>query len=236
MGAMDWIRNEDAWRHLVAILTLDRVKPFFPDLGLGFVPPDTAQRILRQWLHRYLAAEVLGNPTPRVVELIRALAAEFGENEAERFGRQAQGGYFLAHDAPLNRWRRWMSGWSRRPELWQQLGMPAERSEALRQACLKATSGDAVIAAEDAVLAQPLSDWDLGVYAALGFDDDESAPLSSVVLTIGRIRFLRFWRELDQVLSERERQTLLENARRMVAAEGSRLPVDPTPARGEMEC
>src|SRR5258708_5574365 len=96
-NAVDWIRNEDAWRRLVAILSLDRTRLFFPDLGLGFVPPDTAQRILRQWLHRYLAAEASGNPRPRVAELIQALAAELGEDEAERFGRRAQYAYFLAH-------------------------------------------------------------------------------------------------------------------------------------------
>lgn len=226
---IDWIKNEDAWRRLVAILTLDRVKPFFPDLGLGFVPMETVQKVLRQWLHRYLAAEASGNPRPPVAELMLALAAELGEDDAERFGRQAQDAYFLADDAPLNRWRRWMTRWSRRPDLWQELRLPAERSEALRQACLRATSEETVLAAADALQAQPLSDWDLGVFAALGFDDDENDPLTSVTLTINRLNFRRFWQELHRVLNEREKQVLLENARRLVAAEGSRLPVDPMP-------
>jgi hypothetical protein len=231
--SMDWIRNEDAWRRLVAILTLDRTRPFFADLGLGFVRPDTAQKILQQWLHRYLAAQAAGTPRPRVIELIQALATEFGCDEAERFGRCAQDGYFLAHDRPLNQWRRCMSRWCRRPEVWRQLGLPAERSEVLRQECLEATSDEAVETASDA---QPLSDWDLGVYAALGFDDDENDPLTSVTLTIDRIKFLHFWKKLAQELNERQREALLENARRMVAAEGSAQPLEAMPTERWPEC
>src|SRR4051794_38685138 len=121
---MDWIKNEDAWRRLVAILSLDLTKPFFADLGLGFVAPDAAQSILRQWLHRYLAAEASGGVRPPVAELIAALAAEFGEADAERFGRRAQYGYFLSDDVVFNRWWRSMSRWCRRPELWQKLSLP----------------------------------------------------------------------------------------------------------------
>jgi hypothetical protein len=72
-----------------------------------------------------------------------------------------------------------------------------------------------------------LSDWDLGVYAALGFDDDENDPLTSVTLTIDRIKFLRFRQELERMLNDHQRGVLLENARRITAAEGSRLPLDP---------
>jgi hypothetical protein len=100
------------------------------------------------------------------------------------------------------------------PRLWQ--GLPAERRGEILAEFKRAGDTKEYQRIHDDVYGQPLTDWDLHMYAVYLYDDDDpmgpNGPDTYVYPTISTFQAYRFWAWVLAELRPLELETLYQNA------------------------
>lgn len=212
--------SAEQWNQLLSVLSLDRALPFFEWMGVPVSDKILFQRVLREVI---LRARQEFEATPSEVPAVnRMLSERLSDKQRAPFFRWAQG-VFLGYHADQVEWSAWdvvFSQWaySRRkdlnflPDIKEQWFVTTYRADA--------STADVKQLAED-VVSQPLSDWDVQIYARRGWSATwESGPFSIIdwIVRVERLkRFaLKAWSELDPDEREeilRRGQTVIEDLR-----------------------
>lgn len=213
------------WQRMAATITLDRAEPFRPVAGFDWVESPTQPLIetIRRWLHRGLEAGLQQLPAPSAHDLLADVRLARGEKVADRLRRWVLHVYAVVDRPASIRWNSLLTSACRKPGLWAEFGFPAPISDALREACLIATTTDWTLI--DVFEGTRLTDWDLGIYAMFEFDDDENDPVHSLILVSGQWQDLHFWRQLASSVPLASRNEFVMRAERVAELVGSGVPL-----------
>jgi hypothetical protein len=205
------------WSTLLVLLSLDVVIPHCARMRLqlpgGFVPV-VRDVILR---HASVDRQPSREPSYFVPESLEVIARTFNEETCVRFIRWGRTifTYTRSEHPTLKRWCDVLNAVVGDEARWRALRLPSDVSDEARRrfASVDAAAADSMA---DPDREQPLSDWDVCLYALRGFDDDDrgddaNRPTRWVEDTIRTARRLEYWRWLLGRLSG-ERQRALQSA------------------------
>lgn len=215
------------WKKAVPLLSLDVIRPFFGEMGIG--APDAAvfQRLFRQCVVKARPSRASGvpNPSPEawITDVTSRLRDLFGEAFVDQFRRWMFSVLFPPADLPYNAWRLILSDCSRTPESWQSLGFPATVAEPLRQRLLEVLDWTGLQGIAEEIRRQPLSEWDLALYALYDYYQEANDPIADAVAASKRRRLFAFWRDLEKATTAEERIRLLQGGQERAKQKGMSL-------------
>jgi hypothetical protein len=183
---------------LIAVITLDRAAAFWDAIGVqGAEPRHGLITPMRAWLQQNLERQTIQGAENRPqTGLLARIQAAHGFPAAERTQRWVA---HTAHPDSMERtWQVVLTRAARTPPDWALLGLPRE----LESEAVEATASDSKQA--EAYSHAELSDWDLGIWALLKFDEDENDPVNDLQLLSSRWKFMGLWRRLGNAVNDRE--------------------------------
>jgi hypothetical protein len=209
-----WSEHLPLWRDVFAIISLDGVCPFFPDMAITLRNPQSFQDDLRDTIRSYRDAYLLSGrpdaPDPRH-PLTRAMVVDGLANVAQTLdeSERAETKYWLLHiysPAPsipphANRYRSVLWDWEREYSFKGNDLVAFANPDEIRTRFREAQRTDAIEKQIEQARSAPLSSWDRSAYELAGYSNDarrianEEAkdPYDVVQSTILRERFRRFW-------------------------------------------
>lgn len=203
-----WFREK-----AVPILSLDSIRPFFQEMGLCVPDEANFQKLLRQSLVAFRPSRASGvrppDPAVWVSEVVSRMTTIFGDTFVAKFRKWMSSVLFPPPDLPYNAWRLIFSDLSRSPESWQYLELPPDQAEPLRKRYSTLTDWAPVQAIADRVKAQPLSEWDLAIFALYNFYEEANDPVAEALAASKRRHLFTFWRELEQAATVDKQRMLL---------------------------
>ena len=179
----------DQWTQLLSLLSLDAMEPLLGDMGLPVIDKSWFVSLLRRVIAE--ARELYANGTGQVPPVPTMLLDRIG-TEADKFNHWANG-VFLGYHADQPDWSAWdiiLSQWaySRSGDL-DFLG-EHDREAFLMDYRLKASTDD-IREKYGEVLGQPLSDWDVEMFARRGWGIEWEEGPGSIAEAIVRINRLK---------------------------------------------
>jgi hypothetical protein len=212
---------------VLALLTLDVVRPFYDLMGLN----QDAQAVLQDALRATTLATRKQGPHPTPASFCRELQGRLGAPTIEHVAWWLRYVFFKETQAhvPVENWtdllrrchRAGAESWGRLPfparlsaEAFQRFGTSIDRTEYKRR--------------DQELDDRPLSDWDLHMYASETYDFDEQtegptgAPSTSVSLTVSVYQSYLFWAWVLRALTPEQQTKLREKALEIVRTD--RLP------------
>lgn len=209
------------WARAVCLLSLDEVLPYYDLMGLR---PRNGRELMQELRRQIIASRVSQDPAGGELAPERLLTAVEGALGHQVRTQLDWWVHHLLHLSPqdnlaLGRWM-WLLRRSRPPSpLWEKVGIPAEvRTEAANR-LLRAISTEEYQRRRKELANQPLSDWDLHLYASVPYTDDApgpSTPQVYVTLTILDYQGYVFWGWLLRNLRTDQLEHLWESGNRIV--------------------
>lgn len=239
------------WIPILEVLASARTEPFLPEMGLGFVDPEKTRAVARRAIERFddfeqhLQAQDSDDdedvlPAVEIIEdLLDHLEAEQGTEVAERFLE------YVVRGSPR------LLRETRQEDAWQTLltwicpervrfphpdpPLPTERVEALRDIVRRRF--DASLVVRCAVAEQMAGDeWEERLDRRLDRIDELHTVLDEAQVIIEYRNFRRAWREIWDLLDDRELEVLLawgkDMAPRTLVVDAERLELPPAWGRG----
>lgn len=226
--------NPARWNKLISLLSMDVVLPFFDQMGLKLPVqasvggPRLLQQLLRHEIieGRRLYARHGRSPAP--AEVLSHVASTLGHQAISHlswWGRRVFSDDPSKDHISLDRWRPIVSFCARDAELWTQLELSlwAHREhfvESLRVDDYRKLQAD--------VDRQPLSDWDLHLYALELYDDAlyesdfgqvRDGPRLWIRPTVRAYRQYLFWAPVLRAMTSEQQQRLWEQGRTIAREE-----------------
>lgn len=214
----------EQWTELLSLLSLDGAMPLYEAMRVPVANKGTFQTTLRMVI---LEARQLYETSPGSIPPVGTMLCErLTKEEARRFGYWTQC-IFLGYHADQPDWSAWdivLSQWafSRRREL---DFLPQQKRESLIAGYQQKVVTDDIRQKSEEILRQPLSDWDLEIFARRGYGISwESSPYSTAEAIV-RIERLKqhvavVWSELEST----EKKQLHEKAQTLINDLGVWMP------------
>jgi hypothetical protein len=212
--------DPNGWPFVFTLLSMDVVVVFYELVGLKIAAPQAFRDLLRVQilqLRREFATppEGLFYPTERV---LGPVGYAFGETQRNHLVWWAH--HIFAWDIQEHRalimWTDILRHCAGEPESWRELGFRAQLDDAVRREFLKSIDRSPYDQRYLETYAQPLSDWDLHIYAIHLFDDEDDAapngPHSYLYQTFMNNQGYHFWDWLLNQLEPSEQAALQRNA------------------------
>lgn len=202
---------------LVALLSLDIVRPLYQAMGLGLSETDSDKllSLLRDTITArggaYLKIPVPDDFSEMLVERLRR---GIGKSAQETFLSWAVYDYVdIPADHPHRQaWTTILSWCGARSDKWSTLGLPTEIAEKLRQEFRNQTTLHDVEQYLGEMSSNQMSDWDQKVFEQRKSNDDAWEPISSVEVTIYQVRVIYALDYLVSHLSKDHLDIFLANA------------------------
>lgn len=220
-------RHEEKLGAAIALLSMDRIVPFYQWLGVPTEEPSPLVSALRAAIianRRAFAAD-----QSRVPNLWRAVETAFIEVDGTPALTDLQAWIeevFVYDDQDLRQTQPWfmLLGLTfRNDDRWRQLILPEPIKTATQERLSTVFSRDEIHALADTVDAEPLSAWDVEMYSLHGFDEDENDPYNWVLEVATKHRVQKFLAWLRPQLSETQshifRQSVLTLANTIEATQ-----------------
>lgn len=220
---MEITRAQEKWGAMVALLSMDVVKPFYGYMGLDIEDPDRFMLLLRQVIIAN-RREFEANPG-RVPELrkrtLTAISRTLGPAKAEELEYWFDDSFvwFPDEDAVYDQWGAILMQSVSKEDRWSFLGLPDRLSETARKKLLDEVMENAnkeIYALSDKVDEIPHTKWDIEMYALHHFDDYDYDPFSIGVMAVVRYRReKRYVKWLVESMDKEELDTFINNANRL---------------------
>ncbi len=205
------------WSLMLVWLSLDGIRPLFEPMGLvvpgGFVPT------LRQAILRHARPDP-SRPSMFVPDTLQTLADTFGDEPVGSLVEWAR--FVFTYDdtehLDLRRWQAAMETMAGDEEAWGSLGLPEHLREPARGRLLAQVECEAIEDCLDQLAGDPLSDWDVCIHVARGFEPDDGDPAANDPARFARDtaqtrRRRDYWAWLLGGLDERGREGLYQAVR-----------------------
>ncbi|KHD07340.2 hypothetical protein PN36_21245 [Candidatus Thiomargarita nelsonii] len=169
--------NGELWAKIFVLLSMDIVIPFYHLMGLNLPNRQEFVQILRDIILESYKKQV-DNPNDVslfVTDSIRKIADKFGEDiclQLLQWGRFIFAENTHAH-ADLHQWKVILEYCHSNTKLWEDLGWSPMLSHEAQKKFLASKSMAEYDELHKKVYEQPLSDWDLCLYAIRRFDDED---------------------------------------------------------------
>jgi hypothetical protein len=205
---------EDAteWHTLFELLSLDRVVPFYDEMGLNLADKVSFVSLLRRMLTESVAKDNQVTSMGSVESMLEQLRNHLGEERYRHFHRWATNVFYWA-PSDQAQWSIWDDIIPRRAHHLPE-DLPPDRWNAIAEFQL-AKSTDDVKQRVQMLKQEPLSDWDAEMYKRSNYQDKESSddifeedsvdPLSPIINTIEMNRMQLAWPKLWSHFSEDEK-------------------------------
>jgi hypothetical protein len=208
--------DEERFGTAVALLSLDRIVPYYSAMGLAPTQEhgEAIKECVREAISANRAAFFAGAPAvPDLAEHVRvAFEHRFGSPGWAALLRWYENDFVhTAADLDKEDWRLLFKLSRRDDARWASLELPARLSAIARNAFIEAADYEDIAQIEDRLLDQRRSGWDVQMYLIHGFDEDDDSgmrPFSWVRETVLKHRFQGYMRWLGAQLSLSERQAL----------------------------
>lgn len=203
------------WQMALAMLSLDRVRPFWGELGLRFQHQDETIGAFRRFVSAEQEFPGSGQSrtyVQRLCTLTRRLFAELAEVEGE--------------EAALGLWNWFQTAFTDEPKwhwMWRILLYRLHGETALRQGTRREQArrltelsdrwSDVVRDLEIRIAhlqKKPMAGWDAQLYRDAQRDCAEYDPLDKLEEALERTAFDRLWAEVTQLLGPREMERLIQ--------------------------
>jgi hypothetical protein len=214
------------WVRATCLLSLDEVLPYYDLMGLRPGNPDGLRRVLRRLI---VTARKEERPLHEALgpdRVTAAVGAALGGPAGTHLGWWVRHVLHLdpRDNAGLTRWM-WLLRRCRPPNpRWDQLGFPPGLRKEAADQLLRAIDTDEYTRRRAGLSGRPLSDWDLHLYAAVPYADDDpdgdSTPQVHVQLTITDYQGYAFWAWLLKTLQPHQIDELWQTATRVVSEPG----------------
>jgi hypothetical protein len=222
------------WGELVTLLSMDVVRPFYDLMGLRLIEADALQRIMRKeivtsrknWM---VLTDTVSPIIPEVI--IRAVAESLGSEASHHLVWWERHIFFwdATHDSlNLQKWSTILQHCRHEARLWDRLFSTSIREEAMDR-FRRSYTMEEYDRRQAAVDAQPLSDWDLHLYALRLYDDNlygakdythvPDGPRLYVNPTVWAYQGYEFWTWVLRALSPDRLDGLWEEAGRILEDE-----------------
>ncbi|WP_437803082.1 hypothetical protein [Sorangium sp. So ce693] len=209
-----------AYTSAVRLLSMDRVTPFWPDLGLRIDDVEPVKTAARRCVRAEIAIEALDDEERDYEGMIAVHIAAFlaeversqGTAAAAQIRAWIEERYFV-----LDRLPDWRTMWqvlvvwlSRRKEhRVARFGLPLDKIAKLLQiARAWAETEDALERRIEEAEALPLEGWDAEAYAAYRGDDSDLSPLTALSQHLSALEFERTWGAIRRLLGPAEMDAL----------------------------
>jgi hypothetical protein len=187
-------------------------------MGLGWLPRDRFRPLLRQWITENRQRH-LESPTriPDFTKLVFGrIQEELGDDFGENLRRWATGVFcYVTRDQPD--WAAWhvaLQRFTYDQRARAELPLPQPRRDELLASFGQSVDTSDIERMIKEQKQQPLSDWDLEMYALHHFNDEVGPdPFDAILATVEIRRLQDFWPELLRLLPPAEQELLWERAR-----------------------
>ncbi|WP_434041098.1 MULTISPECIES: hypothetical protein [Sorangium] len=208
-----------AYTAAVRLLSLDRVAPFWPDLGLRIDDVDEVKTAARRCVRAEIALEALEEERDHDSMLVVHAAAFLADVErtqgttaAAQIRAWIEERFFVLGREPDWRtlWQVLVAWLPRRKEhRVASFGLPLGKIEKLFEiARAWAETADALDRRIGEAEALPLEGWDAEAYAAYRGDDPDLSPLAGLSQHLAALAFERTWGAIQRLLSPSEMDAL----------------------------
>ncbi len=202
------------WYNIFILLSLDIVKTFHEQMGLGWLPPNFVLML------RWLISENAETPKEEQVfvhNVFHEMKQLLDPNQEESFHGWATRVFkTVFRDQP--QWSAWHILFHRSAYVSSdRLLFLGDRLEKILSDFREIVCMKDVRQMIDKLNAQPFSSWDLEMYQIQGFESDGvNDPLDIILETVEIFRFQRFWKLLSLLLSPEEFETLWTHGKDML--------------------
>lgn len=221
------------WYWIITLLSMDVVRPFYDLMGLRSLPADELQRVLRREIvaarKRWGTAQP-GDPPFAPQAIIKVVADSLGAAASRHLAWWERN---IFRDDPrdnlnLQKWTSILQTCTYEPGLWTRLGFLAPVEEEALERFRRSRKIEEYQRRQQEVDEQPLSDWDLHLYALHLFDDNlytqqntalPDGPRLWIKPTIRDKQRYDFWAWVLSVLPATQIDRLYEVGRQIVADE-----------------
>jgi len=199
-----------------ALLSLDKVVPFYQPMGVPTLEPKRFVQVLRGCIiDNRREFERNPNRVPEIDKRIQgSLARTFDVPTAQAYDRWQK--YFFVYSAQdfeaFSDWYMVLALSRNSGSRWNALGLPETLSEEARMRFEQVVDRTELHQIADQLEACPLSAWDLEIYTLHGFDDDDNDPYNWVLETIKKRRFVVYLIWLVKRLNNEERMVFSAQA------------------------
>ncbi len=202
----------------VMLLSLDRTRPFAHEMGLSVRGEFPWAECMRDFIREYRRAFYRDAPPHAPAESLPDVAEFTRVRLGADAGRALR--WWLAHvyaEAPSDHpeYRAWedvLRHARRRPAVWSHLDLPPRLAGRVRELFEEAIDPDRLEPIRERVRSQPLSDWDLHLYAVNAWNDDlPDAPVGpdlAIYLITRDYRNRVFWDALTRELTAEEQRAV----------------------------
>jgi hypothetical protein len=211
------------------LLTLDVVGPFYDLMGLTQEAQAGLQKALRAATlatrKQLVVALTNQGPQPTLATFCQDLGGRIGTSVAEHLAwwvRHVLHENVQAH-VPVTNWRDLLRRCAREgEESWRRLPFPAQLSPEVSKRFGTSVDGKEYARLRKTLEDQPLSDWDLHMYASQTYDFDDNregvgrTPSTEVSLTVSVHQQYVFWAWLLRTLTPQQQTKLQEKALEIV--------------------
>jgi hypothetical protein len=207
------------WGTALLLVSLDRVTPFWREMGLHFSDPARAKAVVRRFVREQQELTMIGAPgyaaqvSERLTCLFDDLAALEGNANADRLRDWIEQRY-VRYQLPEEAWRdAWKSllTWidvSQEPLL-AELGIPEDKARALVDLSDQwSRLTDSLEEQIEEADSEPLDGWDGEQYQFYQRETPVISPLDSLSNYLSTSRFTGIWEEILRVLGRPEMDAL----------------------------
>lgn len=203
------------------LLSLDVVRPLWPEMGVDMLKPEEFQGPLRALIieNRKVYEE---DPTvipPLADNVFGAIERDAGSESAERFFLWATTVFYETHE-DLPQWSAWdiiFRQWAYNSEYRQSLNIPETRRDEILDEYLARLDTRELKQTIEGLKARPLSDWDLEMFSIHQFVyDDIGDPFVTVRQVAEMNRFQLYWEVMLGATASDDRARMWEQGRRIL--------------------
>jgi hypothetical protein len=215
------------WGHLVSLLSMDVVRPFFDLMGLKLANPIEFQEVLRREVIAdrksgvAVPSATLPMSSPAVLDAVRE---SLGEGVSRHLAWWERSVFHKTPSRDNRGLRKWITVFQtcrHEPRLWSRLGLPQGALDRFLRSC----NLDEYLRRQKEVDATPLSDWDMHLYALYLYDDNlygpstfamPDGPRLYITPTIRAYKGYQFWAWVLSTLRPEQLDRLWQEGQRVV--------------------
>jgi hypothetical protein len=202
---------------------MDLTVPFYKFMGLEIVQVEKFVATVRYLIGELRTESPEGKRQSAFTKRsLHYIEREMGAETRQRLTHWIQ---FVFEDIPsdyphTNAWASILTWCSAKPEQWECLGLPAQKSRLLLLEYRETMWDKDVLRLREEEKEEPMSEWDAYIYTEQQFDDDCMDPFLWIINTVNKYRFQCALKSLVDRLSDSEISVLTQKAQEIGAQYG----------------